>query len=73
MGQTKTTSDDSIVVSYCPIQYGASTPAICLKLIEKAQLHCLSINADDPMVVLVRDPYGASAAATYAGKTSLKM
>jgi len=45
-----------------------------MKLIGKAQLHCLGIgrNADDWAVVSVSYLYDASAAA-YAGKTRLKM
>jgi len=44
------------------------------KLIEKAQLHCTGIgrNADDWAVVSVSALYGASAA-TYTGKTRLRM
>jgi len=49
-------------------------PCKCLKLIGKAQLHCLGIgiNADDSAVVSVSALYGASAAA-YARKTHPRM
>jgi len=47
-----------------PIQQGGNVPAICLKLIGKAELHCPGIarDADDWAVVSVSALYGASVA-----------